>query len=116
MNKQTDIDAQDDVVVIEERDKRTYVYIALAGVLGLALGGLIGSSITTNNWQKTYHQLEEKYEQLTQDKSQLAEKVQLKVASVETEVANKLQQALEEQQKQYQQELDQAQSQYQALM
>ncbi|MGB5804261.1 MAG: chromosome partitioning protein ParA, partial [Vibrio anguillarum] len=44
MNKQTDIDAQDDVVVIEERDKRTYVYIALAGVLGLALGGLIGSS------------------------------------------------------------------------
>jgi len=42
--------------------------------------------------------------------------VQLKVASVDAEVANKLQQALEEQQKQYQQELDQAQSQYQALM
>lgn len=49
MNKQTNIEeSDDDVVVIEERDRRTYLYIAIAGVLGLALGGLIGSTFTAS--------------------------------------------------------------------
>ncbi len=31
----------EDVVVIEQRDKRTYFFIVVAGVLGLALAGLL---------------------------------------------------------------------------
>lgn len=46
MNEHTDNQENEDVVVIEERDKRTHLYIIIAGVLGLALGGLVGSSLT----------------------------------------------------------------------
>ncbi|CAH8211220.1 chromosome partitioning protein ParA [Vibrio aestuarianus] len=115
MDKHTDIDEQEDVVVIEERDKRTYVYLALAGVLGLALGGLIGSSITTNKWQKSYSQLEEKYQQLNEDKTQLVETVELKVAEVDAEVETKIQRALDEQNSQHQEQLNQFQEKYKKL-
>ncbi|CAH8201126.1 chromosome partitioning protein ParA [Vibrio aestuarianus] len=115
MDKHTDIDEQEDVVVIEERDKRTYVYLALAGVLGLALGGLIGSSITTNKWQKSYSQLEEKYQQLNEDKTQLVETVELKVAEVDAEVETKIQRALDEQNSQHQEQLNQLQEKYKKL-
>ncbi|MBD1564363.1 chromosome partitioning protein ParA [Vibrio sp. S12_S33] len=115
MDKHTDIDEQEDVVVIEERDKRTYVYLALAGVLGLALGGLIGSSITTNKWQKSYSQLEEKYQQLNEDKTQLVETVELKVAAVDAEVETKIQRALDEQNSQHQELLNQFQEKYKKL-
>ncbi|MDE1242481.1 MULTISPECIES: chromosome partitioning protein ParA [Vibrio] len=115
MDKHTDIDEQEDVVVIEERDKRTYVYLALAGVLGLALGGLIGSSITTNKWQKSYSQLEEKYQQLNEDRTQLVETVELKVAAVDAEVETKIQRALDEQNSQHQEQLNQFQEKYKKL-
>ncbi|MDE1264710.1 chromosome partitioning protein ParA [Vibrio aestuarianus] len=115
MDKHTDIDEQDDVVVIEERDKRTYIYLALAGVLGLALGGLIGSSITTNKWQKSYSQLENKYQQLNEDKTQLVETVELKVAEVDAEVETKIKQALDEQNSQHQEQLNQVQEKYKKL-
>ncbi|MDE1224793.1 chromosome partitioning protein ParA [Vibrio aestuarianus] len=115
MDKHTDIDEQEDVVVIEERDKRTYVYLALAGVLGLALGGLIGSSITTNKWQKSYSQLEEKYQQLNEDRTQLVETVELKVAEVDAEVETKIQRALDEQNSQHQEQLNQFQEKYKKL-
>ncbi|MDE1221673.1 chromosome partitioning protein ParA [Vibrio aestuarianus] len=115
MDKYTDIDEQEDVVVIEERDKRTYVYLALAGVLGLALGGLIGSSITTNKWQKSYSQLEEKYQQLNEDRTQLVETVELKVAEVDAEVETKIQRALDEQNSQHQEQLNQFQEKYKKL-
>lgn len=115
MDKHTDIDEQEDVVVIEERDKRTYVYLALAGVLGLALGGLIGSSITTNKWQKSYSQLEEKYQQLNEDRTQLVETLELKVAEVDAEVETKIQRALDEQNSQHQEQLNQFQEKYKKL-
>lgn len=115
MDKPTDIDEQEDVVVIEERDKRTYVYLALAGVLGLALGGLIGSSITTNKWQKSYSQLEEKYQQFNEDRTQLVETVELKVAEVDAEVETKIQRALDEQNSQHQEQLNQFQEKYKKL-
>ncbi len=54
-----------DVVVIEQRDKRSYLYIGLAAVLGLALGGVLGSSVAENKWQSAYAHL-----QMTVDKLQ----------------------------------------------
>lgn len=54
----------DDVVVIEQRDKRTYIYIAIASVIGIAIGGLIGSALTTEKWQHAYQTLQEKNRKL----------------------------------------------------
>ncbi|KJY83335.1 chromosome partitioning protein ParA [Vibrio galatheae] len=97
MNQHTDNQENDDVVVIEERDKRTLLYIIIAGVLGLALGGLVGSSLTAEKWQSTYQGLEQKYQTLAEDKKKMVVQVEEKVAKVDDEVEQKLKQAIEEQ-------------------
>lgn len=53
-----------DVVVIEQRDKRSFLYIGIAGLLGVALGGLIGSTLTANKWQQAYQTLNTSYQAL----------------------------------------------------
>ncbi|MDB1123812.1 hypothetical protein [Vibrio algarum] len=58
MSKNVDPRDQEDVVVIEQRDKHTLVYIAIAAVFGIAIGGLIGSVVTKNKWQPAYQSLE----------------------------------------------------------
>ncbi len=65
MNK-SDQPLEEDVVVIEQRDKRSYIYIAIAAVLGVALGGLIGSSLTGQKWQQAYENLNTRYKELDQ--------------------------------------------------
>ncbi|NOH63508.1 chromosome partitioning protein ParA [Vibrio sp. RE88] len=95
------MDNNDDVVVIEERDKRSYLYIIIASVLGLALGGLVGSVVTAGKWQNAYNGLEEKYQLLVEDKKQLVVEVEDKVAKVDDEIAVKLQQAIDEQQQEH---------------
>lgn len=97
MNKQTDIEDNDDVVVIEERDSRSYLYIAIAGIIGLAIGGLVGSLITASKWESAYHLMEQNYQALVDDKQALIQKVETRVASVDTEVEDKLKLAMEEQ-------------------
>ncbi|MGY3569567.1 chromosome partitioning protein ParA [Vibrio paucivorans] len=116
MNKQTEIEEHDDdVVVIEERDKRTHIYIALAGVLGLALGGLGGSMMTANKWETTYNKLEEKYQTVQQDKKQLVVEVEEKVAKVDHQLELKLQKALEEKDEEYQENLAKMEAQVKEL-
>ncbi|UUM29543.1 chromosome partitioning protein ParA [Vibrio japonicus] len=106
MNKQTNIEeSDDDVVVIEERDRRTYLYIAIAGVLGLALGGLIGSTFTASKWETTYQKMEEKYLALEDEKNQLVINVEERVANVDNEVSEKLELKIQEQQAQYDKQL-----------
>ena len=105
MNKRTEIeDNEDDVVVIEERDNRSRLYIGIAAVLGLALGGLIGSSLTATQWESTYQQLEQQYQTLAQDKQKLVTSVEEKVANVDEELEQKLIEAMELQKEQF--ELD----------
>ena len=111
MNTHNEHDDNEDVVVIEQRDKRTYVYIAIAGALGLALGGLIGSSLTADKWQQTYLQLEKEVQTLEQDKKQLVVKVEQKVAKVDDEVADRLKLAMTQQQQDFEQQLAAMQSQ-----
>ncbi len=86
MSSQNNIEEQEDVVVIEQRDKRTQVYIAIAAALGLAFGGLIGSALTANKWESTYQVLEEKYQTLSQDKTQLVSQVKLREEGLEKEI------------------------------
>lgn len=107
MNKTTDIDnSEDDVVVIEERDKRSYLYIAIAGVLGLALGGIIGSSLTASKWQTTYVELQQQYQAIQQEKKQLVVTVEKRVANVDSEVEQKLQAKIEQLQRNHQTEVE----------
>ena len=73
MDPKNNIDENDDVVVIEQRDKRSYLYIGIAAVLGLALGGLIGSTVTSSKWESAYNTLETKYHQLTSTNSDLTQ-------------------------------------------
>ncbi|WP_413284508.1 chromosome partitioning protein ParA [Vibrio sp. MA40-2] len=74
-------DQDDEVVVIEERDKRTLIYIGIAAVLGIAVGGLLGSVVTENKWQPAYQALQEKVDQVTK---------------LHTDVVNNKQQAVED--------------------
>ncbi|GLT18595.1 chromosome segregation ATPase [Vibrio zhanjiangensis] len=94
MNNESDVE-NDDVVVIEERDKRSYLYIVIAGLLGAALGGLVGSSLTSSKWQEAYHGLEKKYQLIVEEKKLLVDTVKDKVDQVDVEIQAKLTQALD---------------------
>ncbi|MGI9949157.1 chromosome partitioning protein ParA [Vibrio hyugaensis] len=90
MTSQNNIEDQDEVVVIEERDKRTHFYIGIAAVLGLAFGGLVGSVLTANKWESTYQVLEEKYQVLVNDKSHLVSQVKTREAGLDKEIEAKV--------------------------
>ena len=95
MNNESDVE-NDDVVVIEEREISGATHIIIAGLLGAALGGLIGSSLTSSKWQEAYHGLETKYQQLVEEKKQLTDEVEDKVAQVDAEIQAKLTKAINE--------------------
>lgn len=111
MSKQTDIEDNEDVVVIEERDRRSYLYIAIAGVLGLAIGGLAGSSLTASKWESAYQEMEQKYHTMMSDKQNLVEQVEVRVANVDSEVEDKLKQAIKDQAQEHEAVLTALQSQ-----
>ncbi|ELE5025561.1 chromosome partitioning protein ParA [Vibrio fluvialis] len=98
---QKQLDDNEDVVVIEERDKRSYLYIGIAAVLGLALGGLIGSSVTASKWEKAYQTLETQYQQAKSDDSAQQADVEQQTIAMNSEWENKLQAALNEQTEQH---------------
>ncbi len=111
MSSQNNIEEHEDVVVIEQRDKRTQVYIAIAAVLGLAFGGLIGSALTANKWETTYQVLEEKYQALAQDKTQIISQVKLREEGLEKEVQDKVATLLAAKEEEHQEALKQLQEQ-----
>lgn len=105
MTSQNNIEDQDEVVVIEERDKRTHIYIAIAAVLGLAFGGLAGSAMTASNWESTYQVLEEKYQALAQDKTNLVSQVKTREAGLDKEIDAKVATLLAEKEEAHKAEL-----------
>ncbi|HDZ3730313.1 TPA: chromosome partitioning protein ParA [Vibrio harveyi] len=111
MTSQNNIEDQDEVVVIEERDKRTHIYIAIAAVLGLAFGGLAGSAMTASKWESTYQVLEEKYQALAQDKTDLVSQVKTREASLDKEIDAKVATLLAEKEEAYKAELKALQAQ-----
>jgi len=98
---QKQLDDNEDVVVIEERDKRSYLYIGIAAVFGLALGGLIGSSVTASKWEKAYQTLETQYQQSKSDDSAQQADAEQQTIAMNSEWENKLQAALNEQTEQH---------------
>lgn len=111
MSSQNNIEEHEDVVVIEQRDKRTQIYIAIAAALGLAFGGLIGSALTANKWESTYQVLEEKYQALSQDKTQIVSQVKLREEGLEKEVQDKVATLLAAKEAEHQQALKKLQEQ-----
>ena len=105
MTSQNNIEDQDEVVVIEERDKRTHIYIAIAAVLGLAFGGLAGSAMTASKWESTYQALEEKYQALAQDKTNLVSQVKTREAGIDKEIDVKVAKLLTEKEEAHKAEL-----------
>ncbi|MGR5538947.1 chromosome partitioning protein ParA [Vibrio campbellii] len=105
MTSQNNIEDQDEVVVIEARDKRTLIYIAIAAVLGLAFGGLAGSAMTASKWESTYQVLEEKYQALAQDKTNLVSQVKTREASIDKEIDAKVAKLLTEKEEAHKAEL-----------
>ncbi len=105
MTSQNNIEDQDEVVVIEERDKRTHIYIAVAAVLGLAFGGLAGSAMTASKWESTYQVLEEKYQALAQDKTNLVSQVKTREAGIDKEIDVKVAKLLTEKEEAHKAEL-----------
>ncbi|GLR04080.1 hypothetical protein GCM10007906_16670 [Vibrio hyugaensis] len=111
MTSQNNIEDQDEVVVIEERDKRTHFYIGIAAVLGLAFGGLVGSVLTANKWESTYQVLEEKYQALVSDKSDLVSQVKTREAGLDKEIEAKVATLLAEKEETHKAELNALQEQ-----
>ncbi|SHF17193.1 chromosome partitioning protein ParA [Vibrio gazogenes] len=108
MNKQSDNldDGDEDVVVIEQRDKRTYFYIGIAAAIGIAAGGLIGALLSGQRWQQSYQALETRYHQLEQANQKTLvnsdQQTHLKIQQLSKEFDQKL----AEQKSTYQQQLD----------
>ncbi|ELP5729925.1 chromosome partitioning protein ParA [Vibrio vulnificus] len=102
---------QDDVVVIEERDNKTIAYIAIAAVLGIAFGGLLGSHFTAKRWESNYQQLETQYKASVSDNSKLVVNLQSREAQLDKELDNKLESELALRQKEHQADLNKLQNQ-----
>ncbi|MCE0492507.1 chromosome partitioning protein ParA [Vibrio salinus] len=78
----------EDVVFIEQRDKKSYLYILIAAVLGIALGGLIGGALASNHWETSYTQLESSIDKINNDASAVVAKANEKNKSEIEKIQN----------------------------
>lgn len=104
MNKQNEFDDNEEVVVIERRDKQSYLYIAIATALGVALGGLIGSSVTTSRWEASYQALQNQLEQLKNAKTEVVKAAEVTEQNKDEQWQIKMDQALAKQREEWQAE------------
>ncbi|PMH44922.1 chromosome partitioning protein ParA [Vibrio sp. 10N.286.49.B3] len=110
MVQQPGLEEQDNVVVIEERDKNSLFYIIVAAILGLALGGLIGSLATQKQWEARYQILEDQYHQQQASQSQLVSDIEKRAADIDSQQQEQIMLALEEQSEKHKTELAKVQS------
>nr|WP_251058255.1 chromosome partitioning protein ParA [Vibrio cincinnatiensis] len=108
-------DEHDDVVIIEERDKRSYLYIAIAAVLGMALGGLIGASLTAAKWEANYVTLQTQFQHWQDEALQRKTEKRQNTEQIAQEWEATLQSQLEAQQQEYQTKLQQVEKQLMEL-
>ncbi|EEY98143.1 chromosome segregation ATPase [Vibrio sp. RC586] len=104
MNKHNEFEDNEEVVVIERRDKQGYLYIAIAAALGIALGGLIGSSVTTSRWEASYEALQNQLEQLKNAKSEVVKAAEVTEQNNDEQWQIKMDQALAKQREEWQTE------------
>jgi len=104
VNKHNEFDDNEEVVVIERRDKQGYLYIAIAAVLGMAFGGLIGSSVTTSRWEASYEALQNQLEQLKNAKTEVVKAAEVTEQNNDEQWQIKMAQALDKQREEWQTE------------
>jgi chromosome segregation ATPase len=104
VDKQPD-DLDEDVVVIEQRDKKTYLYIGLAAVLGIAVGGLIGGMITVKQWESAYQALETRFHHLESENQEKISTTENKNKKLIQQLKNEFNQKLESEKSVYQDQL-----------
>ena len=105
MNKENEIHEDDEVIVIEQRDKKSLIYIVLALFIGIAAGGLLGASMKENAWSTKYVLLESKIEE-QQEKIRLSHnKVEEAKLAVETDIIEQVEVKRIELQTGYEQEV-----------
>jgi len=104
VNKHNEFDDNEEVVVIERRDKQGYLYIAIAAVLGMAFGGLIGSSVTTSRWEASYEALQNQLEQLKNAKTEVVKAAEVTEQNNDEQWQIKMDQALDKQREEWQAE------------
>ncbi|MGL6257696.1 chromosome partitioning protein ParA [Vibrio sp. WXL210] len=106
---------QEDIVVIEQKDRKTRLYIIIAAVLGAALGGVIGSAHTADRWQSTYDELEVRYQELVEEKQELAMTVERRVAELDTQLEQQLEANMQVQVADFQTQLEERDGQIASL-
>lgn len=94
MKSINETEQSENVVVVEQRDKGTLIYIAIAAVLGLAAGGLVGSTLTESNWEARYSQLQLEHQNALVHKEKIVVKVEETVARVDVEISKQVDAAL----------------------
>ncbi|MDW6004067.1 chromosome partitioning protein ParA [Vibrio mangrovi] len=115
MNKQSDGLDDEDVVVIEQRDKKTYIYIGIAAVIGIAAGGLLGGILSGQRWEQAYQSLESRYHQLEQaNQKTLVTSDQQTRAQIQ-QLTKEFDQKLAEEKSHYQQQVDELNAQIATL-
>jgi hypothetical protein len=67
--------ADEVVEVIEQSDQRARLFIALAAVAGLMLGGLLGTIYAQNKWQAVIHHYQDQTTHLNEEYQRLIESV-----------------------------------------
>ncbi|GAL36500.1 chromosome segregation ATPase [Vibrio maritimus] len=95
----------DDVVVIEQKDNRARLYIGIAAVLGIATGGLIGASVTQNDWQQRYAELESRYQQTVTQTENHEQTLTEQLSMAESQAQLKLRKAVEEKVEEHQEQI-----------
>lgn len=81
---------EDDVIVIEQRDKKALYYIAIALVLGIAAGGLVGATLKENSWAKQYTLLESELSDTRQSSLLVQNEFKSKQASLEAQIESRV--------------------------
>jgi len=96
-NEDQPLDQDENVVVIEERDSKNILYIATAAILGLAMGGLIGSYATNSKWQSAYISLESKIESIKSEKEQIVTEKVIQIEQKQENIDQLIEQRVSEQ-------------------
>ncbi|CAH0526032.1 chromosome partitioning protein ParA [Vibrio hippocampi] len=108
-------DQNEELVIIEEKDKKARLYIAIATALSLAAGGLIGAVITKSDWQQRYRLLNTQYQQQLSQTQQHQSELESQKLQIEADEQLKRRKVLDDALQTHQLELDKLQSEIKSL-
>ncbi len=100
-------DGDENVIVIEEKAKSNHWVAGVTLIIGIVIGGLVGSALSENKWAETYAELTTKSEEKDKLYQEQLDKNKLIESSQAASNADEIKLALEEQEKTHNQEKEQ---------